>query len=346
MKDIVSTATGAMWREVESVAAAYRVGQVTGTAFGVLFARERSSPKNRYFALGPDFRVIGYVPRTPPPYQGRPGSGAPLFLMQGYRNPFTEYAQEIAELSAAIGADISPAHWPAGRNSQDLSPRWLAEFEALEAVLCDSFRLIDREAMVTRTIAVRAEALLRLLKSEIQHGHRAIDLTSPRPGVSPDDEVDDTIQTSATGMIFNAIELVNRYGIQVRHNLEPEFREFHTQILLVSRLRALQSRLAEVPDSVLLSSESPLKLEQVRQVFSSLLRGTEAGQVVIHLPVSPRLPEHVSAHGTWASAIVSRILRQAVGLLDAYNIEVRWSDARVVEPQCDIPPADELTPSF
>jgi len=113
MRDVVLTSSGSMWREVESVEEGNRIGNITRTAFGWFFENEqRRGQANRYFALGESFRVIGCVPLSPPPYKGSPAHGMPLFVTHHNGNPFPQYAREIGELNDAIGAEISPTHYP------------------------------------------------------------------------------------------------------------------------------------------------------------------------------------------------------------------------------------------
>ena len=116
MKDIVRTRSGAMWREVESIQEAKDIGSATQTAFGIFFEQEqKSGVLNRYFALGEDFRVIGCVPLSPPPYRGSHARGMPLFVAHKNENPFPSHQREIEELSLAVGAEILPTHYPYGR---------------------------------------------------------------------------------------------------------------------------------------------------------------------------------------------------------------------------------------
>jgi len=114
MKDIVETSSGFMWREVESTEEALRIGTVTETAFGRYVELERKfGVKNRYFALGDDFSVIGCVP-LPGKARGhiRPANGLPLFVAHKNGDPFPTHEREISELAHAIGAEITSAHYP------------------------------------------------------------------------------------------------------------------------------------------------------------------------------------------------------------------------------------------
>lgn len=118
MKDIVRTSSGAVWREVETVEEAMAIGHTSKTAFGVYYEQERQrGARNRYIALGDDCRVIGCVPLTPPPYEGRPAAGLPLFVAYMNGDPFPTYAQDIAELAQAIGAHITRDHYPYRRQA-------------------------------------------------------------------------------------------------------------------------------------------------------------------------------------------------------------------------------------
>jgi len=120
MKDIVRTRSGAMWREVESIQEAKDIGNATRTAFGIFFEQEQSRGLlNRYVALGEDFRVIGCVPLSGPPYSGTPARGMPLFVSHHNGNPFPSHQEEIEELNRAVQAEILPTHYPyRGRSDQ------------------------------------------------------------------------------------------------------------------------------------------------------------------------------------------------------------------------------------
>jgi hypothetical protein len=126
MKDIVQTSTSAVWREVETVEEAMRIGKITQTAFGIYFSHEQTAGvKNRHFALGNDFSVIGCVPLEPRKYRINsaigPANGLPLFVGHKNGDPFPAYQCEIAELARALGAEITSAHYPYRRSDVDLS---------------------------------------------------------------------------------------------------------------------------------------------------------------------------------------------------------------------------------
>ena len=113
MKDILQTRSGATWREVLTVAEAMHIGLETHAAYGFFFeADQKLGPRNQYFALGENFAVIGCVPLSGPPYSGSPAHGMPLFVAHANGNPFPQFAQEIVELAAVLGAEISPSHYP------------------------------------------------------------------------------------------------------------------------------------------------------------------------------------------------------------------------------------------
>jgi len=121
MKDIVLTSSGEMWREVESVDEALRVGQATKTAFGVYFKMERErGVTNRYFALGDEFKVIGRVP--PDSGESEHSMGPPkIFVAHSNANPFPTYEREIAELARGIGTQITADHYPYRKSNVDRS---------------------------------------------------------------------------------------------------------------------------------------------------------------------------------------------------------------------------------
>lgn len=115
MKVVIQTSSGAQWREIETVAEAMEIGKVTQTAIGHFFRTElRLGVINRYFALGDQSVVIGCVPLTPAsdPRKARPANGLPLFVAHSNANPFPEYSREIADLAAAIGAEITANAYP------------------------------------------------------------------------------------------------------------------------------------------------------------------------------------------------------------------------------------------
>lgn len=115
MKDIVQTSTGAMWREVESIEEGWQIGEVAQTGVGHYFAAEqRRGAKNRYFALGDDFKVVGCTPMESAQFEGKvePANGQPLFVAHRNEDPFPAYEHEIAELASAIGVQITAAHYP------------------------------------------------------------------------------------------------------------------------------------------------------------------------------------------------------------------------------------------
>ena len=211
----------------------------------------------------------------------------------------------------------------------------LAEFASLKRILREDLRTKEQTWSLSAPACARASALLEVLRDAIVRGQREIDFRSPSVPVDPTSsertEWDEVVQTDATGRIFNAIDLVSRYGMKVRHNLEPEFRELQVQIHLLVQLRQIEQVIRSYREAPFhTSAGDPVGYEWAIRIVRELQRTVEGGGAVAHLSQRSR-PQWVLGASSVAVRQRGMIhcywrqVQRAIGLFEGYNFQIQWS---------------------